>query len=196
MIKLIIWDLSGVVGNMEEPLYLEQFAKTHEVHFHELEKVYYSHLYKAERGEIPLREVWEKTLHHFNIKRHHKDIAHEIMGLKTFDYDVLDYIQDLRSKCKVAYLTNYAEEYWEIHQKMIDLSEYFDFGIVSYQIKARKPDSKGFLAIMHQFKVTPQETLFIDDSEKNIAAAKQLGISAIQFQSLEQLKEEIGKILE
>ena len=33
MIKLIIFDLSGVVGNAEEPIYLEQFAKKHNIPF-------------------------------------------------------------------------------------------------------------------------------------------------------------------
>ena len=61
MIKLIVFDLSGVIGNNEEPLYLEKFAKKCKISLEELEKIYYAYLQKSERNDIPLRKVWEKT---------------------------------------------------------------------------------------------------------------------------------------
>lgn len=194
MIKLIIFDLSGVIGNAEEPIYLEKFAKKYDISLDELKKIYYACLEKSEKNEIPLREVWEKTLNKFNIKGNYKNYAEEMMDLKEFDKEALDFIFKLKKSYKTAYFTNYAEEYWKIHEKLIDLSKYFDFGVVSYKIGSRKPEPKGFKAIMRHFKAKPRETIFIDDTEKNLKNAKELGIKTIHFRSLRQLKNELKKL--
>ena len=194
MIKLIIFDLSGVVGNAEEPVYLEQFAKKNSIQLDELEGIYYEYLKKSERGEIPLRVVWEKTMEKFGISGNYKDYVKEMMKLKKFDGKVLDFVLKLRKEYKTAYFTNYAEEYWEVHETMIDISKYFDFGVVSCKIGSRKPEPKGFKVIMEHFDVKPEETVFLDDSEKNLANAKEIGISTIHFKNLGQLKAEFKKI--
>ena len=194
MIKLIVFDLSGVIGNNEEPLYLEKFAKKCKISLEELEKIYYAYLQKSERNDIPLRKVWEKTMDKFNIKGNYKKYVKEMMSLKKFNKKVLDFVLKSRKKYKTAYFTNYAEEYWKIHEKMIDLSKYFDFGVVSYKIGSRKPELKGFKVIMKHFKVKPDETVFLDDSEKNLKNAKGIGISTIHYKNLKQLKSQLRNL--
>ena len=45
-----------------------------------------------------------------------------------------------------------------------------------------------------RYQVNPANSLFIDDSLRNIEGAKAVGLPGIHFQSPEQLKEELGKI--
>ena len=42
---------------------------------------------------------------------------------------------------------------------------------------------------------TPEESLFIDDLYENIQAARDLGMNAIHFQSIEKLKVELGGLV-
>ena len=195
MIKLIIFDFSGVVSVDEEDPYIEKFAKKHNISFDDLNELYTENLKKSERNEIPLSEVWNKVMEKFNIKGDYKDFVKEMMFTKTFYQETLKFVLELRKKYKTAYFSNYAEEYWDYVIKLEDLEKYFDFGIVSYQIGSRKPEPKGFKLILEHFNLKPDEAVFTDDAEKNLINAKELGINTIHFKNLEQFKEELNKLI-
>ena len=55
----------------------------------------------------------------------------------------------------------------------------------------RKPFPEFYQLILNRFKLTPRETLFIDDNVRNAEAAEQIGIRTIIFKSPEQLKNEL-----
>lgn len=57
-----------------------------------------------------------------------------------------------------------------------------------------KPEKEAFLEVLKTTQAHPDETLFIDDSEVNIAAARALGMHAIQFESAEQLNRELQQL--
>ena len=46
------------------------------------------------------------------------------------------------------------------------------------------------------FKLSPAETIFVDDDKKNVASAKKLGLAGIHFTSTTQAIAEINKQLE
>lgn len=52
----------------------------------------------------------------------------------------------------------------------------FEQFYLSHEIQLRKPDLEIFQFVLEQNKLTPQETLFIDDTSENTGAAKKLGI--------------------
>ena len=56
---------------------------------------------------------------------------------------------------------------------------YFDNLYLSYQCKVMKPSPEIFQQMLSGQQATPDETLFIDDSPKNCAAAEALGIQTL-----------------
>lgn len=56
------------------------------------------------------------------------------------------------------------------------LSSYFDAAYKSYQVKLMKPDERFFRHVIDTEQIKPEETLFVDDGPRNVAAASQLGI--------------------
>lgn len=56
---------------------------------------------------------------------------------------------------------------------------YFDHLYLSYQCKQMKPSPEIFRMMLEGQQSTPEETLFIDDGQKNIEAAKALGIQTL-----------------
>lgn len=56
---------------------------------------------------------------------------------------------------------------------------YFDHLYLSYQFKQMKPSAEFFKMMLDGQHATAPETLFIDDSRKNIEAAKALGIQTL-----------------
>ena len=53
---------------------------------------------------------------------------------------------------------------------------YFDAVCLSYKFGVMKPDEKFFRRVLEEQNLQPEETLFIDDGPRNVAAASQLGI--------------------
>lgn len=60
------------------------------------------------------------------------------------------------------------------------LSSYFDACYKSYQVKMMKPDLNFFRYVIDKEGISPCETLFVDDSAKNVEAAGKLGINIFQ----------------
>lgn len=58
-----------------------------------------------------------------------------------------------------------------------DMNYYFDGLILSYEAKAAKPDHKIFRYAIEQLGIKPEETLFMDDSQKNLNSAAELGFN-------------------
>ena len=57
----------------------------------------------------------------------------------------------------------------------------------------KKPDPRIYRLLFERFAVTPERSLFIDDSARNVGAARECGLKAIHFQSPEALSEELGR---
>jgi putative hydrolase of the HAD superfamily len=64
----------------------------------------------------------------------------------------------------------------------------FDVLVWSFQLRIAKPDPAIYRHVLHQLGTLPEETLFLDDKMVNVDAARALGIQALQFSTVEQLR--------
>jgi len=61
----------------------------------------------------------------------------------------------------------------------------------SFQLGIAKPDPEIYRHTLAKLGTRPEETLFIDDKLENIEAARALGMKAIQFFSVEELRADL-----
>lgn len=66
----------------------------------------------------------------------------------------------------------------EFRKEGFDREFYFDGMITSFEAQAAKPEARIFQYTIEKLGINPAETLFFDDSEANIQAARQLGFNA------------------
>jgi 2-haloacid dehalogenase len=85
-------------------------------------------------------------------------------------------------------LTNMEAETYPLRRDRYDFMRWFAGTVVSSQERVAKPDPEIFHRLLGRFDLTAQTTLLIDDSERNVDAARQLGMQAIQFESPERLR--------
>lgn len=111
--------------------------------------------------------------------------------------ELLEYAQKLRKKgIKVFILSNGFKERTSYHRKTFpQIFTGVDQSYFSWETGFVKPDPKALLNVLEKNQLKPEETIFFDDQDKNIAAASALGIKAIKFQNLEQLEEDIKHLL-
>jgi 2-haloacid dehalogenase len=67
----------------------------------------------------------------------------------------------------------------------------FEDVIISGHVGMAKPDTAIFEKARDRFKVDPAATLFIDDSLKNVNAAKGVGFQAVLFETPEKLRQDL-----
>ncbi|MGB6477983.1 MAG: HAD-IA family hydrolase, partial [Candidatus Sulfotelmatobacter sp.] len=72
--------------------------------------------------------------------------------------------------------------------------ELFDFKTFSAEVRLIKPDPAIYEHTLRGLGVRAGETLFVDDREINVQAARELGIHAVQFRSVAQLRRELEAI--
>jgi putative hydrolase of the HAD superfamily len=70
----------------------------------------------------------------------------------------------------------------------------FDCVTFSADVRLIKPDPAIYEHILRGLAVTASEALFLDDREINIRAARALGMKAIRFQSLAELRADLEKV--
>jgi len=91
-------------------------------------------------------------------------------------------------------LTNWQADLFHIALVRYDFLHWFDGRVVSGEEKTRKPFHEFYQRLLDRYNVTPQQALFIDDSLRNVNAARELGINSIHFHSPMQLKDELKKL--
>lgn len=188
-IKNIIFDLGGVIINIDYALLIEAFSKIGLPHFEsffsqkEQKKLF--DLY--EKGMISSQEFREELKKHCKPDTTDADIdfAWNAM-LLDLPKERLDFLIRMKrnyrtfllsntNEIHMIFINNYLKKQFEIN----NLNEHFEKVYLSYEVKMRKPDAEIFELILNQNNLSKEETLFIDDSVQHIESAIGLGISAV-----------------
>ncbi|MES2854400.1 MAG: HAD family phosphatase [Bdellovibrionota bacterium] len=103
---------------------------------------------------------------------------------------ILERIRDSK-KYRLLALSNWSAETFPLATQRFEFLKIFETVLLSGKEKLIKPDPRFFALLESRLHVKPENALFIDDVEKNIAAAKNLGFDAIRFESPEQLERDL-----
>ncbi len=101
----------------------------------------------------------------------------------------VEILRELRARGVSCYaLTNMEAETYPIRRPRFEFFALFDGIVVSGLEGIAKPDAEIFERLLDRFGLTAQATLMIDDSPANVAAARAVGMQAIQFSSAPRLR--------
>ena len=92
---------------------------------------------------------------------------------------------------RVFALTNWSAETFPIALKRFDFLHWFEGIVVSGTEKTRKPFPEIYETTLERYDLKAYESIFIDDNERNVAAANQLGIQTIKFLNPHQLEKDL-----
>jgi putative hydrolase of the HAD superfamily len=90
-----------------------------------------------------------------------------------------------------AILSNMGDSVLENMKQKFDWLPRFDVLVWSYQLRMAKPDPAIYRYVLNELGTRPEETLFLDDKLINVEAAQALGMQAIQFSSVENLRDDL-----
>lgn len=97
----------------------------------------------------------------------------------------LSALRRLRQKYSLYLLSNTNPVMWagviasEFRKEGFEREDYFDGMVTSFEAKAAKPARAIFDYAVDRLGIRPEETLFFDDSQANVDAARKLGFNAV-----------------
>jgi 2-haloacid dehalogenase len=100
--------------------------------------------------------------------------------------EILRALKDAGIRCYA--LTNMEAETYPRRLERFAFLGWFDGSVVSAFEGTAKPDPEIFQRLLDRFGLTPSATVMIDDSARNLDAARSVGMLTVQFQSAGQLR--------
>ncbi|MGB9600834.1 MAG: HAD family hydrolase [Myxococcota bacterium] len=92
-------------------------------------------------------------------------------------------------------LSNTNEMHFNYILNRYPLISIFDEFILSYRVGFRKPDERIYRVLLKMAKCNPDEIFYVDDISEYVGAAKNLGIDAHQFTSIDELSNLISRLI-
>ena len=108
-----------------------------------------------------------------------EDLWEEYLG--TLNVELADYFASLRPRYRTALLSNSFAGARQQEQERYHFAELCDLLIYSHEEGVAKPERRIFELACERLGVQPEEMIFVDDVEINVAAAREFGIHAILF---------------
>jgi 2-haloacid dehalogenase len=95
---------------------------------------------------------------------------------------------------RIVGLSNWSAETFPLMRDTYEFFKWFEFILLSGEVGVNKPEKRIFELLLERLGCPAAECVLIDDSSKNIAAARALNFKTIQFTSPEQLRKELMDI--
>jgi len=204
MIKDIVFDLGGVLVDVHVERAVNSFRA---LGVHDAADLIDASHHKGifidfESGTIDTEEFCELLSLHVGKPLERSDI--EAAWRSIIDpppQNKLDYIRELRRKRRIFILTNNnpiligwarSEGYCPDGKA---LTEYVDNMYVSYEMKCCKPGAEIFRKMIDDAGFDPVETLYIDDSAANTAAAAALGFQILNVANGSDWRDQLTELL-
>ena len=193
MIKNIIFDLGGVLVDFHPDKTMRDMGLTNE-QIHELQEKAFSPLWsQLDEGILSKEEIFAAMIQ--KAPDSLKKAAEEFLTKRILDtvsslpYSA-EWLRSLKEKGYGIYLlTNYPDFMFSYHwEHIFTFTQYVDGKIVSGVEKLIKPDHRIYRCLMDRYGLVPSECVFTDDLLKNIEAAKETGLNAVQFTNYEDVK--------
>ena len=112
--------------------------------------------------------------------------------------EMLELLDQLRKQVAIAAFTNTMALHWDLltNAKRYRFPRLFQTIFASHLLGDAKPRVEAFKKVLNALSVSPEEVVFIDDSEVNVSGASQLGIKGIVFKSPVSLRAELGNYVD
>ena len=178
MKKLIVFDAMGVIyktgDDVKHLLYpfLKELAP--ELDFERVNSLYI----KLSLGEITSKDFFSSLgfgAQYPEIEKRYLDSRLEL------DEGFMTAAEMLKEKYDMAMLSNDASE-WSLYlRKKFGLDKYFVYTVISGDVGLRKPSPEIYRIILEKTGRKASECVFIDDSERNLESAGNVGLHTVWF---------------
>lgn len=198
-IRGVILDYGDVISHPADPAVIAAMASVFHLPLERFRHLYGSFRLDYDRGTLTADEYWNRIAEAASVKLS----GYQALELRRMDVlmwsrlnqSVLRWAEELRKAgLKTAILSNMHDDMVQHLQQDGAWSRNFDCLTLSSAIHLAKPDAEIFKHCLNSLHLAPQQALFIDDRERNVRAAEELGIRGIVAPTTKELREQLQAI--
>lgn len=151
---------------------------------------------RAQLGQLDEAEQWAYACQQVGWPLAQMDeFRSEFFGGDRLDAELLAYIRQLRQIYKTGIISNGMSGTRTWIEGAWGMGGFFDAIVISGEEGVMKPDPRIYQIALHQLEVQPEQAIFIDDFQHNVAGAQAVGMFGIHFRSPEQVLAELNTLL-
>lgn len=204
-IKNIVFDLGGVIIDLDRDRSVRRFKEIGVAHIEEMLDPYEQKglFLELENGTVDTETFRAKLSEQIGKELSAEEVAYGwhgfVLGIPEYK---LAYILELRKRYRVYILsnTNPVIMKWAKSPAFSEagkpITDYCEKLYASYEMKMTKPNPHIFELMMADSGMVPEETLFVDDGKANVEMASQLGFLTYQPKNKEDWRKPIEEILQ
>ncbi|MEJ2013273.1 MAG: HAD family phosphatase [Anaerolineales bacterium] len=197
-IKAVIWDLGGVILRTEDRQPRERWEAKLGLAPGELDRlVFEGELGKqAALGQANVRDIWDSVGSMLGLSADQlRELEIDFWSGDRIDDELVAYIRDLRPGFQTSLLSNAWPSVRDTLENRWEITEIFDVITLSSEVGIAKPDPRIYALTLEALDLPAERTVFVDDFERNVVAARQLGMVGLQFQNRDQVRHDLGVLL-
>jgi putative hydrolase of the HAD superfamily len=162
----------------------------------QFERLYWADRHAYDEGKLSGVTFWEKFRQESGLNLAEDQLAElnrqDARMWTTSDPAMLAWQQRLKAHgIRTAILSNMGDSVLENIEREFAWIHGFDVLVWSYQHGMAKPDRAIYEHALEQIGTAPAETMFVDDKLENVVAARAVGMKAVQFSTVDRLREEL-----
>ncbi|WP_309234815.1 HAD family phosphatase [Nocardia sp. XZ_19_385] len=193
--QVVLFDLFGVIARDQSEAGKHRLLEAAgRVHPSEFWPTYWAHRPPYDRGEITGSSYWQRvagTLSTTFDPRQTADLIEaDLFSWSEVDDAMVELLEDLTAAGRpIALLSNIPEDLAAHYERQHSWLQLFRIRAFSCRIGHTKPDPAAYLWCTDSLARTPDQILFVDDRQENVAAAEAIGMHGHLFRGSVALRE-------
>lgn len=185
-VRVVLFDIGGVlIPSSGVPTMLAWMRNT--VSTEELWRMWLSsHCVRAfETGRLSPEEFAEQVIADFGLPVQRDGFLEEMTRWSMTPFPgAIELIERIPAQYVRATLSNTNVIHWKYIMGNAGLAAAFPHHFPSHLIGKIKPDAEAFHHVAEALRCQPQEVLFLDDNELNVAGAKSIGMQSVPVRGI------------
>lgn len=195
-IRGVIFDYGMVLSNAQDPAAHQRLLEMTGLEHAVFEEHYWRYRHAYDEGHLNGVSYWRKILADTGVTLEPEQvdelIEQDVLMWASLNEEMLAWAAALQDRgMKTAILSNMGEEMMRYVQQEFAWLQHFTHHTFSCELKLAKPDPTIYTFTCEKLGLSPEDTLFLDDKPVNIEAARRVGLHALQFRNVTQLRHEL-----
>jgi putative hydrolase of the HAD superfamily len=195
-IEAVIFDYGRVLSNSEDPVAKGKLLALTGLDESTLFPAYWRFRHAYDLGELNGGAYWARVAGDAGVSftpgQIEELIETDILMWASLNEEMLSWVVALQDAgFPTAILSNMGEDMLRYMRQEFGWLAHFQHHTWSCELGIGKPDPAIYTHTCERLGVAPEQTLFLDDKPENIEAAASVGLNAVLFHSIEQLRRDL-----
>ncbi len=191
--KCVVFDYGGVISYPQNPVFFEEVSSIVGIGADGLRQAYRNCRHDYDRGSSGGEEYWARVLEEAGVENSSAPsaelIRRDIESWTEINQEVLNLLSRLHAAgVFLGFLSNLPHDHLYHFVRHFEWLDYFSVRVYSCETGYAKPQPEIYSICLDRLAVPAENCLFIDDTERNVAAARKMNIKAIRFEGVASLE--------